>query len=210
MESKIRFVDLIQRYEVEKQDIQTCIDRVLAKGHLVLTEEVREFETQVEKFCNVDNCVSLNSGTDALMMALWAAGIGAGDEVIVPNISFIATIGAVVHVGATPVICDVREDFLIDPARIEEMVTEKTKAILPVHWTGRTCDMPTINAFAKARGLTVIEDAAQSMGSFVSGKHSGTSSLAGAISCHPLKNLNGLGDGGLLITNHKNLDKKVR
>lgn len=210
MQQGIRFVDLIQRYEEEKEDIQTCIDRVLSKGHLVLTEEVRELEAQVADFVGVTDCVSLNSGTDALMMALWAAGISGGHEVIVPNISFIATIGAIVHVGATPVLCDVREDFLIDPAKIEPLITSRTKAILPVHWTGRTCDMETINSIAKASELVVLEDAAQSMGSFVDGRHSGTKGLAGAISCHPLKNLNGLGDGGLLVTNDREVAKKVR
>ena len=210
MGDKIRFVDLIQRYEAEKEDIQACIDRVLSKGHLVLTEEVHEFEQAVADFCDVKYCVSLNSGTDALMMALWAAGIGAGDEVIVPNISFVATVGAAVHVGATPVICDVGVDFLIDPTKIEDLLTEKTRAILPVHWTGRTCDMAAINAIADVRGLTVIEDAAQSMGGFVNGKHGGTYGLAGAVSCHPLKNLNGLGDGGLLLTQSKKVESQVK
>mgnify|MGYP001231442037 CR=1 FL=1 len=206
----VRYVDLIQRYAEEKEEIQECIDKVLSKGHLILTEEVKELEKAIIDYCNVGHCVSLNSGTDALMLALWGAGIGKNDEVIVPNISFIASIGAIVHVGATPVICDVGEDFLIDVTQIERHITKKTKAIMPVHWTGRTCNMKLINKIADNYGLTVIEDAAQSMGSYVDGVHSGTSSLAGAISCHPLKNLNALGDGGLLITNNAELAEKVR
>ena len=207
---QIRFVDLVQRYEDEKQEILECVDRVLSKGHLIMTEEVTSLEKQIEQFCGVGNCVSLNSGTDALMMGLWAAGIGKGDEVIVPNISFIASIGAIVHVGAVPVICDVRLDFLIDVSQIETLITDKTKAIMPVHWTGRTCDMETISDIAQKYGLLVIEDAAQSMGSYVNGKHSGTTGLVGAISCHPLKNLNALGDGGLLITNDDEIAQKVK
>ncbi|MEE2746806.1 MAG: DegT/DnrJ/EryC1/StrS family aminotransferase [Pseudomonadota bacterium] len=206
----VKFVDLVQRYEDEKVEIQHCIDRVLSKGHLVLTDEVAELEQEVADFCGVSSCVSLNSGTDALMMALWGAEIGRGDEVIVPNISFIASVGAIVHVGATPVICDVGNDFLIDVKKLEPLITTKTKAIMPVHWTGRTCNMAAINKIAEAHGLVVIEDAAQSMGSYVNGRHSGTWGLAGGVSCHPLKNLNALGDGGLLITNNSELVRKVR
>ena len=181
----IKFVDLVQRYEDEKVEIQHCIDRVLSKGHLVLTDEVAELEQEVADFCGVSSCVSLNSGTDALMMALWGAEIGRGDEVIVPNISFIASVGAIVHVGATPVICDVANDFLIDVKKIEPLITTKTKAIMPVHWTGRTCNMAAINKIAEAHGLVVIEDAAQSMGSYVNGRHSGTWGLAGGFPVTP-------------------------
>lgn len=209
-EYTVRYVDLVQRYADEKEEIQECIDRVLSKGHLVLTEEVKELEQAVSDYCNIGHCVSLNSGTDALMMALWGAGIQKGDEVIVPNISFIASIGAIVHVGAVPVICDVGEDFLIDVNQIQIHINKKTKAIMPVHWTGRTCEMAQINTIADNNGLVVIEDAAQSMGSYVDGVHSGTTGLAGAISCHPLKNLNALGDGGLLITDDEDLAQKVR
>jgi dTDP-4-amino-4,6-dideoxygalactose transaminase len=210
MKQPIRFVDLIERYAEEKDEIHACVERVLSKGHLILTQEVQELEEKICDFCKIKNCVSLNSGTDALMMGLWGCGIGRGDEVIVPNISFIASIAAIVHVGATPVICDVGDDFLIDVNKIESLITEKTKAIMPVHWTGRTCDMSAINKIAESYNLLVVEDAAQSMGSYVNGRHSGTTGIFGAISCHPLKNFNALGDGGLLITDDDTLAKKVR
>jgi dTDP-4-amino-4,6-dideoxygalactose transaminase len=144
------------------------------------------------------------------MMALWALGIGKGDEVITTPISFVATTGSIVHVGATPVYVDVRDDQNIDPALIEAKITPKTKAIMPVHWGGRIADMDAIMAIAKKRNLVVIEDSAQTMGAYYKGKHGGTLGHAGAISAHPLKNLNAIGDGGFLLTNDEEVAKKTR
>ncbi len=207
---KVPFIDLKLRYVEEKNELLNAINRVISKGHLVLTDEVRQFEEKVENYTNSKYCVSLNSGTDALMMALWAAGIKKNDEVIQPPISFIATTGATVHVGAKPVYCDVGDDQLIDVKKIESCITKKTKVIMPVHWAGKICDMDAIMKIAKKYNLIVIEDSAQSMGSYYNGKHGGTFGLAGAISCHPLKNLNALGDGGLLLTDNKMVAEKVK
>lgn len=209
-ETKVPFIDLKQRFEDEREELLACVEQTLAKGHLVLTPELREFEEMVEAYTGAEHCIGLNSGTDALMMGLWAAGIGKGDEVIHPPISFIASTGAIVHVGATPVFADVRGDQLIDPKEIERRITPQTKAIMPVHWTGRMCDMDAICDIAKRHGLLIIEDSAQSMGSFYNGKHGGTFGTAGAISCHPLKNLNALGDGGYLLTDDDDIARKVR
>jgi len=206
---KVPFIDLKQRFVDEREELLACVEATLAKGHLVLTPELNEFEKMVQDYTGARHCVGLNSGTDALMMGLWAAGIGKGDEVIHPPISFIATTGAIVHVGATPVFADVRDDQLIDPADIERKITPRTKAIMPVHWTGKMCDMDAISDIATRHNLTILEDSAQSMGSSYNGTHGGLFGLAGAISCHPLKNLNALGDGGFLLTDDDEVARKV-
>lgn len=207
---KVPFIDLKQRFADEREELLACVERVLSKGHLVLTPEVFEFEEQAQDFTGAKHCVSLNSGTDALMMGLWAMGIGRGDEVITTPVSFVATIGAIVHVGATPVFVDVRDDQNIDPAKIEAAITPRTKAIMPVHWAGRMCDMDALQAIADKHGIQIIEDSAQCMGSYWKGKHGGTFGTVGAISAHPLKNLNALGDGGFLLTDDDEIAKNVR
>ncbi len=209
-ELKIPFIDLQQRYEEEKEELLSCVERVLESGHLVRTPELGAFEEKVAGFTGVKHCVGLNSGTDALMMALMALGIGRGDEVITTPISFVATIGSIVHVGATPVFADVREDQNIDPAAIEAAITPNTKAIMPVHWTGRIADMDAILDIAKRHNLLVVEDSTQTMGAYYRGRHGGTFGKANAISTHPLKNLNAIGDGGFFLTDDEAVAKKVR
>ena len=207
---KVPFIDLQQRYQEEKSELLACIDSVLSKGHLILTQEVNEFEEQATKYVDVKHVIGLNSGTDALMMALWAYGIGKGDEVITTPVSFVATTGAIVHVGATPVYVDVCDDQNIDVSKIEAAITSRTKAIMPVHWSGRIANMDAIMAIAKNHNLIVIEDAAQSMGAYYRGKHGGSFGDAAAYSAHPLKNLNALGDAGFMSTNDDEVNRKVR
>jgi dTDP-4-amino-4,6-dideoxygalactose transaminase len=209
-EMKVPFIDLQQRYVEEREELLACVERVLAKGHFVMTEEVFELEQKIVEFTGAKHCISCGNGTDGLMLALWALGIGRGDEVITTPISFVATTGSIAHVGATPVYVDVREDQNIDPAEIEKKITPKTKAIMPVHWGGRVADMDAILDIAKRHKLFVIEDSAQSMGAYYRGKHGGTFGDAGTISAHPLKNLNAIGDGGLLLTNDDEIARKVR
>lgn len=206
----VSFIDLRARYEDEKVEINQCINRVLESGQLVLGRALDELEEEVCDFTGAKYCVGLNSGTDAIMIALWANQIGKGDEVIIPTISFFATVGAVVHVGATPIFCDVRADLNIDPTQITKLITKKTKAIMPVHWTGRTAEMNTINRIAEENNLLVIEDAAQSMGAVHQGVHPGNFGIASAISCHPLKNFNAIGDAGLLLTSNKDIYDNAR
>ncbi|MGB0571037.1 MAG: DegT/DnrJ/EryC1/StrS family aminotransferase [Alphaproteobacteria bacterium] len=209
-EIRVPFVDLKLRFEEEKTELLDCVERVLSQGHLVMTPEVGELEEAVKAYTGTRHCVSLNSGTDGLLMALWAAGVGKGDEVITSPVSFVATTGAIVHVGATPVYADVRKDQNIDPTQIEQKITPRTKAIMPVHWTGRMADMDAIVNIAKRHGLMVIEDSAQSMGSWAGDRHGGTFGFAGTISCHPLKNLNAIGDGGMILTDDDEAAEKVR
>ena len=142
------------------------------------------------------------------MMSLWASGVSKGDEVITTPISFIASASSIIHVGAKPVFVDVKEDLNIDPDKIESAITKKTKAIMPVHWTGRMCEMEKIKKIANKYKLILIEDAAQGMGSYYKKKHAGTFGDISAFSTHPLKNLNALGDGGFIITNNKRYYEK--
>lgn len=207
---KVPFVDLKQRYQEEKSELLSAVERVFESGHFIFGPDVEELERRVAVFVGARHCVSLNSGTDALMIGLMAAGISKGDEVITTPITFVATSAAIAHLGAIPVYADVGDDQNIDPAEIEKKITARTKAIMPVHWTGRIADMDSILDIAARHGLKVIEDSAQSMGAYWRGKHGGTFGIAGAISCHPLKNFNAVGDGGLLLTNDDAVASKAR
>jgi dTDP-4-amino-4,6-dideoxygalactose transaminase len=207
---KVSFVDLKQRFEEERDEILSAVERVLSSGQLILGDSLRNFEREIEIFTGAKHCIGLNSGTDALMMSLWSAGIGKGDEVIHPAISFIATTGAIVHVGAKPVFCDVLDNGLIDPDRIIDKISSRTKAIMPVHWAGKMCDMDKIMKICKKYNLLLLEDSAQAMGSYFNGVHGGRFGVSGSFSCHPLKNLNALGDGGFLITDDDNIASKVK
>lgn len=210
MKNKIEIIDLRQRYKSERKKLIKIFDQTLSSGNLVLTKELDEFERSICNFTKAKYCLGLNSGTDALMMALMACGIGKGDEVITSAISFIATAGAIVHVGAKPIFVDVGDDLNIDPEKMQKKINKKTKAIIPVHWTGRICNMTKIIKIAKKYKLTIIEDAAQAMGSYYKGKHAGSFSKVAAYSTHPLKNLNGIGDGGFLTTNDKKIYEKIK
>ena len=207
---KVELIDLKQRFKHEEKTIMKIVHKVLSKGNLILTKEVQNFEKSVCKYTNTKYCLGLNSGTDALMMSLWSSGIKKGDEVITSPISFVATANAIVHVGAKPVFVDVGEDLNINPKLIENAITKKTKAIIPVHWTGRVCQMDEIMKIANKYGLIVIEDAAQATGAYYKKKHAGTFGKISAFSTHPLKNLNALGDGGFVITNEKRLYDKIK
>ena len=207
---KIDFIDLKARYKEEKKDLIKIFDKVLKNGSLVLSKEVDNFEKNICKFTKSKYCLGLNSGTDGLMMALWSLGIKKGDEVITTPLSFVASIGAIIHVGAIPVFVDVKENLNINESLIESAITKKTKAIMPVHWTGKICNMDAIVNIAKKNNLFVIEDAAQAMGSYYKGQHAGTFGDISAFSAHPLKNLNAIGDGGFVVTNNKTLYDKIR
>ena len=207
---KVEFVDLKQKYAEERDELLKCVDITLSSGSLILGDGLRNFEEKVEKFTGSRHCIGLNSGTDALMMSLWSSGVGKGDEVIHPAISFIATTGAIVHVGAKPIFSEVDENGLLDPNKLESKITPKTKAIMPVHWSGKICEMNKIVEICREYNLILIEDAAQAMGAYYDGKHGGRFATSGAFSCHPLKNLNALGDGGFLITDHDAIAEKVR
>ena len=199
--SKVPYVNLKKQWLEERNELLPIIDKVFQSAQFVGGDELDKFEENIAKFCGVKYSVALNSGTDALMFALHLSGIGRGDEVITPPNSFIASTSAIVHVGATPVFVDVLPDQNLDPSKIEEAITNSTKAIMPVHLTGRMCDMDSIMQLANRYNLVVIEDAAQSIGSKYKERTSGSIGNIGCFSTHPLKNLNAYGDGGFIKTN---------
>ena len=207
---QVDLIDIKHRYLDEHKYILRSINNLLKKGNLVLTSEVENFENRICNYTGMKYCLGLNSGTDALMMSLWALGIKKGDEIITTPISFIASAGAIAHLGAKPVFVDVGNDLNIDPNKIEKAITKKTKAIMPVHWGGRICEMDTINKIAKKYKIFVIEDAAQGMGAYYRGKHSGTFGKISAFSAHPLKNLGAIGDSGFIVTNDKKIFNKIK
>jgi dTDP-4-amino-4,6-dideoxygalactose transaminase len=206
----VPFIDLKLRYQEEREEILKCVDTVLSQGHLIMTEEVDHFEREAACYIGSKHVVSLNSGTDALMMGLWALGIKKGDEVITTPISFVASTAAIAHIGAKPVYVDVADDQNIDVSKIELAISPNTKAIMPVHWGGRMANMEAVTEIAKKHKLYVVEDAAQAMGSYYNKKHGGTFGDVAGYSAHPLKNLNALGDAGFLATDNDEIAKKIR
>jgi dTDP-4-amino-4,6-dideoxygalactose transaminase len=184
-----------------KSEIMAAVGQVLDHGGYILSEEVVEFETRFADLCGVQYAVSVNSGTDALILALHALGIGSGDEVIVPPNSFLASTSCIAHVGARPVFIDVRDDYNLDPHQLEKMITSRTKAIIPVHLTGRSADMNPILEIANKHDLAVIEDCAQAVLAEYHGQRVGSFGEFGCFSLHPYKNLAACGDGGVVTTN---------
>ena len=203
--NRIPYVNLKAQWQEEKDDLLPIIEKVLSRGQYVFGDELDQFEENIAKLCGVKYATGLNSGTDALIFALQLSDIGKGDEVITPPNSFISSTSAIIHAGATPVFVDVLPDQNIDPLKIEAAITKNTKAIMPVHLTGRICDMEAIMDIAKRNNLVVIEDAAQAIGSQYKGQMSGSIGDIGCFSTHPLKNLNACGDAGFLTTNDENI-----
>jgi dTDP-4-amino-4,6-dideoxygalactose transaminase len=198
---KVRFVQPAKVYEMIKKELDDAYFDVMNKGALIDQSHLKDFENNLAKYVGTKYAVGLNSGYDALHMSLRAAGIGAGDEVIVPAHTFVATTSAVVNVNATPVLVDVASDFNIDVDKIEEAITPKTKGIIAVHLSGYMADMPSIMAIAEKNNLIVVEDACQSLGSSINGKMAGSIGFTGCWSFYPFKILGGYGDGGAITTN---------
>jgi dTDP-3-amino-3,4,6-trideoxy-alpha-D-glucose transaminase len=193
-----------------REELLAAFARVLDSSGFILGEEVERFEAEFAEYCGVAHCVGVASGTAALELALAAAGIGAGDEVIVPAHTFIATALAVAHVGATPVVCDVDEGTaLIDPEAARAMVGPRTAAVVAVHLYGQAADVDAIRAWADPAGLFVLEDAAQAHGATHRGRRTGSLGSAAAFSFYPSKNLGALGDGGAVCTNDGQLAARV-
>ncbi|WP_445496234.1 DegT/DnrJ/EryC1/StrS family aminotransferase [Photorhabdus sp. SF281] len=183
---------------------------VLAAGDFVLGEEVSRFEEWMSQYCGGAYAVSLNSGTDALLLALQALGIGPGDEVITCANTFVATVGTIVAAGATPILADVGDDELINVDTIAPLLTDRTKAVIPVYLRGRPVAIDPIVSLCRAKGVFVIEDCAQAIGTTINGQQVGTSADAAAFSLHPLKTLGCFGDGGILITTNPNISEYAK
>ena len=186
----VPFVDLAAQWQDEKKHLLPIIESVMSSGQFVGGETVERFEHKAAELCGTQYCVALNSGTDALVLGLLALGVCAGDEVITPPNSFIASTAAIVHLKAKPVFVDVQPDQNIDPNQIEKAITPKTKAIMPVHLTGHPANMPEIMAIAERNKVMVIEDAAQAILASIKQKPVGSWGITTAFSLHPLKNLN--------------------
>ncbi len=210
MEYKVPFVGYKLQYNNLKEEINKTIQRVLEEGDLILREDVKEFEKNLADFVGIKYAIGLNSGTDALFLSLKAAGIRKGDEVITVSHSFIASITAIVQSGATPVLVEVGEDFLMDIEKVKEAITPKTKAIIPVHFNGRMCDMKKLMSIAQEHNLIVIEDAAQALGAKFAEKKAGSFGLTGCFSFYPAKILGCPGDGGAVSTNDLEIAEKIR
>lgn len=208
---QVPFADLRAQHEALAPQLTSAFQRVVAASAFTLGEEVECFEAEWAAFCGARHCVGVASGTAALTLALRAAGVGPGDEVIVPAHTFIATALAVRHAGARPVFCDVEEATgLIDVAAAQAAVTSRTAAIIPVHLYGQPADMPAVSDLARRHDLLVLEDAAQAHGATLGGRRTGSLGDAAAFSFYPSKNLGALGDGGAICTGDAGLAERAR
>jgi len=210
MAYKVKFVDPAKNYKMIKKEIDAAYREVMSKGDLILRGQLKRFEENLASFIKTKYAAGVNSGYDALHISMICAGIKQGDEVIVPAHTFVATASAVVNAGGTPVLVDAGKDYNIDVNKIEEAITEKTKAIIPVHLNGHMCDMDTIMSIAKKYNLIVVEDACQSLGATFCGKKAGSFGLTGCWSFYPFKILGGYGDGGAITTDSPKLERKAR
>ncbi len=207
----MEFLDLNRQYRIIKKEVNQAIQKVLDSGHFILGPEVEELEGQIAKYCGVKYGVGVNSGTDALLLSLMALGIGKGDEVITTPFTFMATAETIVMCGARPIFVDIDSaTFNIDVDKIEEVITKKTKAIIPVHLYGQPAEMDKMIRIARKYKLRIIEDCAQAIGAKYKNKKVGSMGDLGCFSFFPSKNLGACGDGGMVATNNKKLAEKIR
>ena len=206
---QVKFIDLGAQYLSLREEILERFDAVSRSGNYVLGPDVGEFEKEFAAYCGVKHAVSMGNGSDALFLPLACLGIGPGDEVITPANTFHATAGMIARTGARVVFADARDDYNIDPAWVRKVITPRTKAIVPVHLTGRVCDMEAIQAIAGEHKLHIVEDAAQSVGATRHGRKAGSFGRAAGFSLHPLKNLHVHGDGGVVVTNDTPLYERL-
>jgi len=208
---QVPLLDLRAQYETIQAEIREAIDRVLETQRFVMGPEVEALEEEIAAYSQARYGIGVSSGTDALLVSLMAIGLEPGDEVITTPYTFFATAGSIARLHARPVFVDIDPlTYNLDPGRIEEVITERTKAIIPVHLYGQMADMEPIMAIAERHGLYVIEDAAQAIGAEYRGRRAGSIGHLGCFSFFPSKNLGGFGDGGMVVTNDPDLAEKVR
>jgi dTDP-4-amino-4,6-dideoxygalactose transaminase len=207
----IPFLDLKAQYQSIKPEVDAAVMRILESSQFVLGEEVAAFETDFAAYCGTSHAIAVNSGTSALHLALLAAGVGPGDEVITVPFTFVATVSAICYTGATPVFVDIDpSSFTMDSTQLEAAITPRTKAILPVHLYGQMADMDAIVAIANRHGIPVIEDACQAHGAELNGHRAGSLGVSGCFSFYPGKNLGAYGEGGIVVTSNDEHAKKIR
>ncbi|MDP3706008.1 MAG: DegT/DnrJ/EryC1/StrS family aminotransferase [Legionellaceae bacterium] len=208
--NKIPYLPLNKQYTDIIPEILIALEDVLKTGVFTLGDHLREFENTFAAFHRKKYAIGLNSGTDALMLSLKALDIGEGDEVITTANSFVTSVSSIALVGAKPILIDIGDDDNLDVEQIERHITAKTKAILPVHWTGRPCNMERICDIAEKHGLKIVEDCAQAISAKYKNQLVGTFGDAGCFSLHPFKTLNACGDAGVVVTDDANLAEKLR
>jgi aminotransferase EvaB len=207
----IRVWSYLEEYEAEKAEIHEAIDTVLGSGSLILASQVATFEEEFARYCGATYGVGVANGTDAIFLALKAVGVGDGDEVITVSNTAVPTVSAIVSTGARPVFVDIEpETYLMDCAKVDEAVTERTRCILPVHLYGQCVDMQALRDIADRRDLKLVEDCAQSHGARFRGARAGSMSDAAAFSFYPTKLLGGYGDGGMVLTSDETTMEKLR
>ena len=206
---QIPFFNYSALYNRQKAKIMHCLEDVMNRGAYILQQDLEQFETNLKNFLSVKYVYGVADGTNALILALRAAEIGPGDEVILPSHTYIATAASVHYSGADIVLTECGPDHMLDPGDIEHRITKKTKAIMPVQLNGRTCDMSKIMRIADKHKLLVIEDAAQALGSQFDGRYAGTFGKAGTFSFYPAKLLGCFGDGGAIVTNDDDIGRKL-
>lgn len=208
---KVPFVNLTRHHNTIKNELQNSFERVLSHSQFILGEEVKQLESEIASYVGVKHAIGVSNGTNGLMLSLKACDIGPGDEVITTPFTFIATAEVITTVGATPVFCDIDTDtYNIDSDLIQSKVTRKTKAIIPVHLYGQAADMDAIMQISRASNIKIVEDMAQAIGAKYKNKMVGTFGDCACISFFPTKNLNALGDGGMILTSDGDIDKKIR
>ncbi len=210
MRYKVPFVDYPKQYRELKNEINSAVMEVFERGDFILRNQVEKCEENIASFLGTKYAVGVNSGTDAIQLSLKAAGIGPGHEVITVAHTFVATVAAIIHCGATPVLIDIGDDHNMNVDLLEKAITSRTKAIIPVHLNGRLCDMEKLTGIASRYNLIIIEDAAQALGASFDGQKAGSFGLAGCFSFYPAKILGGAGDGGIAVTNDENIAKSIR
>lgn len=210
MDWRVRYIDYPAHFRSMELAVMETIRTVLGQGDLILRQQLRDFEQHFAAFIGTRHAVGVSNCTDGMQLALLAAGIGPGDEVITVSHTFVATAAAIHHAGATPVLVDIGADHNMDIGLVEERVTPRTRAILPVHLNGRVCDMGALVALAERRGLIVIEDAAQAIGASCNGVKAGGFGLAGCFSFYPAKLLGAFGDAGAVVTNDAGIAERIR
>jgi dTDP-4-amino-4,6-dideoxygalactose transaminase len=211
IEMNVPLLDLRAQFQTIRGEVMAAVERVFESQHFILGPEVEVFERDAAEYCRIKHAIGCGSGSDALLLALTALGVGPGDEVVTASFSFFATAGSIARLGARPVFVDISpEDFNVDPNLIERAITPRAKAILPVHLFGQCAEMDAIREVADRHNLPVIEDAAQAIGAGYCERRAGAMGAVGCFSFFPSKNLGGAGEGGLMTTDDDDLAEKLR
>lgn len=210
-DNEMKFLDLAAQNGPLQEQLLAAFQRVTSSNRFIMGPEVEGFEREVADYLGVEHAIGVSSGTDALLLALMSLGVGPGDEVITTPFTFIATAASIVRLGARPVFVDIDPvTFNIDASRVEQVITDRTRAILPVHLYGQPCDLPTLKGISASAGVPMVEDAAQAIGARIGGLNAGAVGAFGCFSFHPTKNLGALGDAGLVTTRDADLAAQAR